>query len=376
MKSELSSITVGEFKEIVKIEFKNNIKRPIFGLGKGGIGKTESIAQLACEELKIGFVDLRLLLYSEVDLKGIPFVNELHIGTIWLENDILPRENRDGKEGILLLDEVSSCSVTVRTAAYQLLSERGLGEYRLPEGWLVVCLGNGEGEGGDFVGIEGNFANRCCIFQVEPGLEEWKVWALEKNVHPYVIDYVTWSKNDLHSFREEMEGFTFASPRSWKAVSDILYLFGYDEGDSLTNAEIYANIGSVVGRKFLAFCKIQKNGGEIKKILDGDFSTKKKSQEDLLMLIQGVILQMRKEMRKNEVYLPILEEKMLESVVNGVKWMMSLEKVEHKILAMKDFISKSDEGAKYLLFREEFRLRCPELLEFVTEHREIFVGEW
>lgn len=146
----LPAVSVDEFKNIVKRHLENDLQRPIFGLGKGGIGKTESIANLAIKELGIGFVDIRLLLYSESDLKGIPYVNEAHSHTIWLQNDILPREDRDGAKGILLLDEVTSCSKSVRTAAYQLLNERSLGEYHLPEGWQVVCLGNAEEDGGQY----------------------------------------------------------------------------------------------------------------------------------------------------------------------------------------------------------------------------------
>ena len=152
MASNLPTVTVEQFTTIIERQFNEGNKRPIFGLGKGGIGKTESIADLT-KRLGIGYIDIRLLMYSEVDLKGIPYPNDSHTATIWLQNDILPREDRDGAKGILVLDEITSVARSVRTAAYQLLNERRLGEYVMPEGWMIVCLGNGEEDGGDLADV-------------------------------------------------------------------------------------------------------------------------------------------------------------------------------------------------------------------------------
>ena len=118
--SNLPSITVDTFTKIVEMQFREQNFRPIFGLGKGGIGKTESIMDLAKNKLHIGYVDIRLLLYSETDLKGIPYPSEDHTRTIWLQNDILPTVKKDGPVGILVFDEITSCARSVRTAAYQL----------------------------------------------------------------------------------------------------------------------------------------------------------------------------------------------------------------------------------------------------------------
>lgn len=366
----LPSVTVEEFTNIIKRQFEMGLDRPIFGLGKGGIGKTESIADLAKNELQIGYKDIRLLLYSESDLKGIPYVNSAHTHTIWLQNDILPREERDGPRGILVLDEVTSCSKSVRTAAYQLLNERSLGEYILPKGWMIVCLGNGEEDGGQFNGMEGNFANRCSVFQVITDLDAWKKWAFRVNIHPLVMAYVSWCPEHLHSFDPDKDEFVFASPRSWKAVSDILFFFGFDANDPLTTAQIYANVGATVGRSFLSFSKMQNL--EANEILEGKSVKKPQSHEELIMLIQAVIYLLSEKLEKEEnVQVVILDEKFLNSMVNGVNWMMSLEKTEHKMMAIKDFMARSPEKTNLFFTSESFTKRCPLLLEFATEHEDI-----
>ena len=80
--NNLPSVTVETFTKIIEMQFQERNFRPIFGLGKGGIGKTESIYDLT-KKLGIGYVDVRLLLYSETDLKGIPYPNENHTKTVW-----------------------------------------------------------------------------------------------------------------------------------------------------------------------------------------------------------------------------------------------------------------------------------------------------
>lgn len=368
MSNFLPSITVGELREIIKRQFTAGLQRPIFALGKGGIGKTESIGQLAEEELGIGFVDIRLLLYSETDLKGIPFVNQEHSHTIWLQNDILPRVERDGEQGILLLDEVTSCSKSVRTATYQLLNERCLGEYHLPSGWQVVCLGNGEEDGGQFTGLEGNFADRCAVFQVVADLDSWKGWALTAQIHPFILAYLTWCPQHLHTYDPEKEEFVFASPRSWKAVSDILFLFPHN--DPLTMAQIQSNIGTSVGRSFLAFCKMEEKKGEIGEIFQGNLLPPPKSREALLMMIQGILFQLLAQ-KKN----PLTQsEEWLSSLVHGVNWILSLEKVEQQMLGMKELLHSQILAQE--MRTEAFTKACPKLMAFAQEHKGVLASSF
>lgn len=56
-KTNLPSVTVETFTQIVKMQLEENNYRPIFGLGKGGIGKSESLHDLAVNDLKIGYID-------------------------------------------------------------------------------------------------------------------------------------------------------------------------------------------------------------------------------------------------------------------------------------------------------------------------------
>lgn len=372
MASNLPTVTVDQFTTIVERQFKEGNKRPIFGLGKGGIGKTESIMNLA-KELGVGYIDIRLLMYSEVDLKGIPYPNERHTATVWLQNDILPKADRDGEKGILVLDEITSVARSVRTAAYQLLNERRLGEYVLPDGWMIVCLGNGEEDGGDFQGMEGNFANRCSIFNVSPNLDAWKDWAYKSGVNYLVLGYVSWKPGDLHTYDPNNETeMLFASPRSWEAVSNILNIHGFNKDDDINNLRIISNVGSRVGNQFISFCKYKDAAVEPSDILDGKRVPEILEMEILFMTMQGVIKLMSDAVKIDKTNRGELTQQTLQKCANGLKWMMGLKSIEHQVMAVKDFVKNDRETITQMFLNPTFNQMCPELMSFAKQNRGIF----
>lgn len=371
--NNLPSITVEDFCKIVEMQFKEKNFRPIFGLGKGGIGKTESIMNLAKNKLKIGYIDIRLLLYSETDLKGIPYPDEHHIKTVWLQNDILPTVEKDGETGILVFDEITSCARSVRTAAYQLLNERRLGEYELPSGWMVVCLGNGEDDGGDYQGMEGNFANRCSVYNVIADVDTFKKWAFEHGINELITSYISWKPEDLHSMNIESETeILFSSPRSWKAVSDILNIYGYDENNSILHKRIFGNLGTRVGQQFVSFCKFKNQTVDPYKIVQGLVSPELKSQEIIYITIGSVIKiigdSIKNDMQANGGAVTVTT---IEYMANGLRWILGLRK-EYAVMGFKDLVAYDEETIPRLILSTQLRESCPEILEFAQNNKAIF----
>ena len=374
MGSNIPSITVDDFSKVVEMQFEDKNFRPIFGLGKGGIGKTESIEDLAKKKLKIGYIDVRLLLYSETDLKGIPYPDENHIRTIWLQNNILPTEEKDGKDGILVFDEITSCAKSVRTAAYQLLNERRLGEYKLPDGWLVVCLGNGEEDGGDYQGMEGNFANRCSVYNVVPNLESWKKWAMKHNINELVTAYVTFKPQDLHSYNPDSETeLLFASPRSWKAVSDLLNKHEYSSEDKLLITMLQANLGQRVGQTFISFCKFKNKTVDPMDILRGKPIGDITQQEILIITIQSVIKLVGDRVLDEVTKTNSISEQTLKYLANGLKWILSINRKEYAVMGFKDLVKYDEVIMKRVILAPELNKLCPDVLKFAKEQKVIFI---
>ena len=116
----LLSVSVERFIRLVEEQLEDENLTPVLGLGKSGIGKTESIHEL-CVKRGIGFKELRLVTMTETDLLGIPLVKEYDDPSVeggkvaktqWASNDMLPIASRDGEVGILVLDEITSATAT------------------------------------------------------------------------------------------------------------------------------------------------------------------------------------------------------------------------------------------------------------------------
>lgn len=368
----LPSVTVKEFTDIIKMQLEEDNYRPVFGLGKGGIGKTESLKDLAVNDLGIGYIDIRLLLYTETDLKGIPYPDETHTKTIWLQNNILPIAERDGERGILVLDEITSANRSIRTAAYQLLNERKLGEYILPDKWLIVCIGNGEEDGGDYQGMEGNFANRCSVFNVVPNVEAWKDWAIANGVNPLVIGYITFKPQDLHSFNPEAENdILFASPRSWKAVSDILNKHEFDEGNNILIRRIVASIGHRVGYSFVAYCKLKNKVIDPYRIVNNGEMPVVNGFEITTITIQSVIKIIGDLIKEDVRNTHEISSVTVGKLANAIKWIISL-KVEYAVMGIKDLIRYKPDIISKVLLNSQFHQYCPDFMKFVKNNSNIF----
>src|SRR3990167_5716507 len=118
---------------------------PVMLWGPPGVGKSQMVAQVA-RKYSVPVIDIRLSQMEPTDLRGIPF----RVGYVveWAIPAMLPDAQRHGAEGILFLDEITSAAPTVSAAAYQLILDRRLGAYTVPEGWAIFAAGNRQGDRG------------------------------------------------------------------------------------------------------------------------------------------------------------------------------------------------------------------------------------
>jgi len=192
-------------------------KVPTFLWGAPGIGKSSIIKQIA-DEKKMGFIDLRLALMDPSDLKGIPFYDKESHTALWAPPAFLPKDGN----GILFLDELNSAAPSVQASAYQLILDRKVGEYDLPDGWAVVAAGNRESDRGVTYRMPGPLANRFVHFEMEVSVEDWKVWAYENEICESIIGYISYKEEHLFTFDAKSNEKSFATPRSWEYVDKIL----------------------------------------------------------------------------------------------------------------------------------------------------------
>lgn len=362
----MSTINIEQFEKIVEFNIDNNIKRAILGLGSSGIGKSAVIKQIT-ERKNMGLIDLRLLLYTETDLKGIPFPNEDKTRTKWLPNDILPNVERDGERGILLVEELTSAPKRVQAAAYQLIQDRRLGEYILPEGWFIVALGNREDDNGVFVQMPSPLANRFEIHDIGYDLDIWKKnFAYKTGVNPFVISYLNFKPGALHNFVPDSTSMIFASPRTWHAVSDILNTNAFDFDDDILRYKIEGNVGEIECNSFLQFCKLKDELVSVDDILSG-VDVEIPTEHDKIYLLIGSIISRLEYLRQiNDI--DDVDEELISKFENAINFLLKL-KPEFTVLGLKDLVSLNKKLVKGLLIEE---LDNDDIIDFITENDYIF----
>jgi MoxR-like ATPase len=178
--------------------------------GAPGVGKSSIVKQIA-DAKGIGFIDLRLALMDPTDLKGIPFYDKDSHTALWAPPAFLPRD----ESGILFLDELNSAAPSVQASAYQLILDRKVGEYELPDGWAIVAAGNREGDRGVTYKMPLPLANRFVHLEMEVNVDDWKQWAYAKGIDNRVISYISYKSEHLFTFDASSDTKSFATPRSW-----------------------------------------------------------------------------------------------------------------------------------------------------------------
>jgi hypothetical protein len=221
---------------------------PVMLWGAPGIGKSQIIAHIAASH-GVPLIDVRLSQMEPTDLRGIPFRSGERVE--WSVPALLPEERRHGARGILFLDEITSAPPTVTAAAYQLILDRRLGEYRVPDGWAIFAAGNRYGDRGVSYVMPAPLANRFTHYEIEPCLDDWVAWAHSTGIDARVIAFLRFRPDLLFDFDPKHEPVAFPSPRSWEYVHRALAKFG-DASDLLLDA-VQACVGSAAGVEFKAF---------------------------------------------------------------------------------------------------------------------------
>ena len=221
---------------------------PVMLWGPPGVGKSDMIRQTA-QRHGAPVIDIRLSQMEPSDLRGIPFRRDDAV--VWAVPAILPDADRHGEHGILFLDEITSAPPSVSAAAYQLILDRRLGEYQVPEGWAIFAAGNRQGDRGVTYTMPAPLANRFSHFDVDAHLDDWVAWAYRKGIDERVIAFLRFRPELLFDFDPAHNPMAFPSPRSWEFAHRSLQKFG-NQGELLQGA-LQACVGPAAGIELTAF---------------------------------------------------------------------------------------------------------------------------
>ena len=256
--------------EVIEQEFtstQQGYHTPVMLWGPPGVGKSQIVAQVA-EKHVAAIVDIRLSQMEPSDLRGIPFKQGSKVE--WAIPAMLPDITLHGEAGILFIDEITSAPPSVSAAAYQLILDRRLGEYRVPEHWAIVAAGNRQGDRGITYSMPSPLANRFSHYEVEVNLDDWAAWAYKNGIDERVIGFLRFRPDLLFDFRPEHNPVAFPSPRSWEFAHRALFKFA--ELPQLLPGGLEACVGHAAAVEFLAFIRSLENLPDIDAIANGESS--------------------------------------------------------------------------------------------------------
>jgi hypothetical protein len=197
---------------------------------------------------------------------------------VWAPPGELPSKEfaKNHKQIILFMDEMNSAAPSVQAAAYQLVLNRKVGTYELPDNVVMVAAGNRETDKGVTYRMPAPLANRFVHLEMTVDWDDYFEWAAENKIHKDVVGFLTFSKKDLYDFDPKSSSRAFAPPRSWSFVSELLH----DDDttvDTLTDL-VSGSVGEGLAVKFMAHRKISSKMPNPADILSGKV-TKMESKE-------------------------------------------------------------------------------------------------
>jgi len=223
------------------------------------------VAQIAARH-GVPVIDIRLSQMEPSDLRGIPFRVEDRVE--WAPPAVLPDRRRHGPRGILFLDEITSAPPAVSAAAYQLILDRRLGEYKVPEGWAIFAAGNRQGDRGVTYSMPAPLANRFSHFEVETNLDDWAAWAYRSGLDERVIAFLRFRPELLFDFDPAHNPVAFPSPRSWEFAHRGLRKF--EDRPDLLQGTLQACVGPAAGVELHAFVNSLDDMPDLDAIIAGE----------------------------------------------------------------------------------------------------------
>lgn len=223
-------------------------------VGPAGVGKSEVVKSWVKEVQKTDpdfkIFDRRCAYLESPDFVGYPNpittesgdkVTEFFVPSLW------PREGR----GLLLLEEVNRANTSVMNCLMQLLTDRKINDYTLPEGWIIASCINPENSSYDVNTMDAALKDRFEIFQVDYDHKDFVTYMREANWAASVINFVDSANWKFVAPENIADGAKYISPRTWSKINAAEQV-GYVD-DSL-RLDLYTSIlGHNVGKHFYQF---------------------------------------------------------------------------------------------------------------------------
>ena len=327
--------TISEVQSALSKIISAEIKHSVFLWGPPGIGKS-SIVKKVAKDNDLELIDLRISQLAPTDIRGLPYIEDglAHFAP----PSFLPQ---DGK-GILFLDEANTASPSMMSIAQQLILDRQVGDYIVPEGWFIVAAGNRAEDRAAVSQMPAPVANRFIHFNVESDLASWKEYAIRKGLNEQIISFINFRPELLFSFNKNATA--WPSPRSWDFANTLLDI----------GLEVDAAVGEGASAEFYAYQSIYSRLPDIDSILAGE-SIDVPKEPSLMYAVCGAL---------------VSRAKTAQAFFNATKWLIGGTTEDYTGLFLGDAMvalqAQNLQGAFVKLVAKD-----PQIKAFITKYQEL-----
>lgn len=258
--------------------------------GAPGVGKSQGVQQWNAEKVaeynqRIAegeqikpwnpvVCDVRLSMKEPVDMVGVPIPSKNDKGetvTVWAIPNMWPKEDGKFSGGTILLDEMNQGQAAILNAAFQLVQDRALGDYKVPEGYIIVGASNPSAYNGTVTEFSIPLSNRFTHFNIKTDFDGWLNYRMNHGGNVDVMTFLKTQDQNILFDRQGMEAkvgdlsdtlYTdiVVTPRSWEVVEKLLNLpEGTKETGGFTLDEkkryAYGRLGIDITNRLFTFIK-------------------------------------------------------------------------------------------------------------------------
>ena len=240
-------------------------------VGESGIGKTALANKVAKDNgWKVVVIDGNLL--KEGEIGGLPTVEsytttnkggckiekKTTIYAVHTKLREIDKEIENGNEVLLFIDELNRCEHAVQQELMNLILNREINGYKLDKNVKILAAMNPSNEYGaeldyQVVDMDPAQENRFVWLNMESDASEWINWAMNNNIEPKVVEFISTFPEYLHKVNE---GDINATPRSFERISKTYSVYKQKK-DSIPKEVflnvIKGNVGRVIAQEFMSF---------------------------------------------------------------------------------------------------------------------------
>lgn len=249
------------------------IKDSIMQWSGPGLGKSQAVMQWNKQRYEQDtnwnptVCDIRLSMKEPVDLIGVPVPTQIdgQMRTVWCIPSVWPE---DGKfsGGVIHLDEMNQGQPAILNAAFQLIQDRRLGDYKVPDNYLIIASSNPPAFNATVSDFSMPLSNRFSHFNIKVDFNSWLNHELNNGGNLDVMSFLKTQdtsllfdkvaiENKVGDLRNTLYTDIFVTPRSWEVVGKVIDL--PDDKFTMQEKQAYCTgrLGSLLSSKLFEFIK-------------------------------------------------------------------------------------------------------------------------